>query len=57
MQSELEEIFGKKFLKHSASGGKEDVAVIPTDGLLAIYFSAHWCPPCRSFTPILSKFY
>ena len=22
-----------------------------------IYFSAHWCPPCRGFTPILSKFY
>ncbi|XP_067929799.1 nucleoredoxin-like [Watersipora subatra] len=23
----------------------------------AIYFSAHWCPPCKSFTPILSKMY
>eukprot|EP00941_MAST-03F_sp_MAST-3F-sp1_P004633 g4633.t1 len=25
--------------------------------VLGIYFSAHWCPPCRGFTPILSKFY
>jgi len=22
-----------------------------------IYFSAHWCPPCRTFTPDLVKFY
>jgi len=23
---------------------------------IGIYFSAHWCPPCRSFTPKLVKF-
>ncbi|KAK7198273.1 tryparedoxin 4 [Novymonas esmeraldas] len=22
-----------------------------------VYFSAHWCPPCRSFTPRLKEFY
>lgn len=24
---------------------------------LGIYFSAHWCPPCRRFTPKLVEFY
>lgn len=24
---------------------------------VAFYFSAHWCPPCRGFTPVLKKFY
>ena len=23
---------------------------------VGVYFSAHWCPPCRSFTPALVKF-
>lgn len=25
--------------------------------VVAIYFSAHWCGPCRMFTPMLRKFY
>lgn len=25
--------------------------------VLGLYFSAHWCPPCRGFTPVLSKKY
>ncbi len=25
--------------------------------LIALYFSAHWCGPCRGFTPLLIEFY
>ena len=25
--------------------------------LIALYFSAHWCPPCRKFTPQLVDYY
>jgi len=27
------------------------------DKYLMLYFSAHWCPPCRAFTPTLSEAY
>jgi len=25
--------------------------------VIGLYFSAHWCPPCRGFTPVLAKAY
>ena len=25
--------------------------------LVAVYFSAHWCPPCQRFTPMLAAMY
>ena len=25
--------------------------------IVLYYFSAHWCPPCRQFTPMLKDFY
>lgn len=41
---------------------KKDGSLVDTKAALAgktvgIYFSAHWCPPCRKFTPELAKFY
>merc|ERR1712232_21413 len=47
------EALGDKFLKGEATVGKEAIE----GKTLGLYFSAHWCPPCRSFTPQLAKWY
>jgi len=40
---------------------RKDGRTVTTDELrgktLGLYFSAHWCPPCRDFTPKLKAFY
>ena len=38
-------------------GDKALTEVIEGYKFYAIYFSAHWCPPCRNFTPMLAQFY
>ena len=38
-------------------GEKNLAEVIEGYKFYAIYFSAHWCPPCRNFTPLLCQFY
>ena len=37
--------------------GKVKLSDVKESPLIGVYFSAHWCPPCRAFTPVLSKFY
>ena len=36
---------------------KTSVADVGKAAVVGIYFSAHWCPPCRGFTPELAKIY
>lgn len=45
---------GNEFVSHN---GKIDDSSVKSAQLVGIYFSAHWCPPCRNFTPILAEFY
>jgi nucleoredoxin len=38
------------------SNGKEVDKSVLAGKTIGIYFSAHWCPPCRGFTPKLVEF-
>uniref|UniRef100_A0AC34QPS1 Thioredoxin domain-containing protein n=1 Tax=Panagrolaimus sp. JU765 TaxID=591449 RepID=A0AC34QPS1_9BILA len=38
-------------------GGADASAADLQNKVVALYFSAHWCGPCRNFTPILKDFY
>ena len=39
------------------SGNKIMPSSLSANKIVGIYFSAHWCPPCRGFTPVLAEAY
>lgn len=47
-------LLGNDFVSNA---GVMDNSSIKNAKVIGIYFSAHWCPPCRGFTPNLAKFY
>ena len=51
---ELYDLFGERL--RTARNKPVSVDTL-TDKVIGVYFSAHWCPPCRAFTPELVKFY
>ena len=47
--------FGDKPINND--GTPADVQEALKHKYVALYFSAHWCPPCKAFTPMLAEFY
>lgn len=48
LDGKLVAVEGKRVSKHEMDSDPD---------MYAFYFSAHWCPPCRTFTPKLVEFY
>jgi len=55
----LKEIWTNKINIHASKESNDAMLEYSSlkDKHLMLYFSAHWCPPCKAFTPILSKAY
>ena len=53
LSPQLEELFQGPLLD---SDGKEVDKSVLAGKTIGVYFSAHWCPPCRGFTPKLVDF-
>ena len=52
----ISEILGSKLISQKGETISTD-SLAGKNKVLALYFSAHWCPPCRGFTPVLKEFY
>lgn len=59
MPKSLKEIWTNEIQIHAYKESKDAMLEYSSlkDKYLMLYFSAHWCPPCKAFTPILSKAY
>ena len=50
----MEELIGTVFESHH---DKVEIQDIMKCEIICLYCSAHWCPPCRTFTPVLGQVY
>jgi len=55
MSAQFIKLLGNELL--SSSGTVATAEALKGKEAVALYFSAHWCPPCRGFTPMLAEAY
>lgn len=53
----LEALKDKLVRCHDGTITHADSAALDNKKLIALYYSAHWCAPCRKFTPDLVEYY
>ena len=53
-EMDKKEFFGRRVYDREDDSVKSET--LDAD-IYGIYFSAHWCPPCKAFTPKLVEFY
>ena len=53
----MSSLFSSHRLLRDSSGAEAPWGSLapPSLKVVALYFSAHWCPPCRQFTPMLKQ--
>merc|ERR1719375_2464646 len=49
------DLLGAKLL--GKDGEVDTETALSGKAAVALYFSGHWCPPCRGFTPQLAEWY
>lgn len=54
--SAFQALFGPELLRSDGTAAPT-VELLAVKTAVGIYFSAHWCPPCRQFTPQLAERY
>lgn len=50
-------LLGEKLLTGAKGGQKHTKTLLKDADVVALYFSASWCPPCKTFSPLLREFY
>ena len=53
----LNSLLGNVLVKKDGTEVKTTDLSAETGAVIGLYFSAHWCPPCREFTPKLATVY
>ena len=53
----FESALGESLLKNDGTEIQTSELSTSKGGVIGLYFSGHWCPPCREFTPKLATEY